>query len=389
MSVTAPAGFVAAGVPAGIKASGAPDLALVATADHRAVPAAAVFTTNRAEAAPVRLSRSHLRASGGRAGAVLCNSGNANAATGAAGLQVGRRCGSLLARALGLQEEGVLLCSTGLIGIPMDPAPIELAIPGLVAGASADRDAGAAAAGAILTTDTRPKQVVVAGEGWSVGGMAKGAAMLAPSMATMLAVLTTDASTDPACLDRALRRAAGATFNELSVDGCCSTNDTVIVLASGLGAAPTESQLTDALTAACEDLASQMLADAEGATKVVTVMVTGAAGDAEAARAAWQVCGSQLVQASLHGGDPYWGRVVAELGAAGVAFELDRTRVAYGGIVVCRDGTAADHDGAALALHMAGREVLVEADLGLGRGRARMRTTDLSPAYVELNATTS
>ncbi|HEY6474494.1 MAG TPA: bifunctional ornithine acetyltransferase/N-acetylglutamate synthase, partial [Acidimicrobiales bacterium] len=242
---------------------------------------------------------------------------------------------------------------------------------------------------AIMTTDTVPKEVVVQGDGFTVGGMAKGAAMLAPNMATMLAVLTTDAAVDAATLQTALHEAVGASFNSMSVDGCTSTNDTVLVLASGLGEAPAQSAFTAALTEACVSLAEQMVADAEGATKVAHVTVRGATSDETAHVAARKVADSMLVQCSLFGGDPYWGRIISELGSAGTPFDPDRVSVAYGGTVVCAAGVAAAHDGAAVAAHMAGRHIQIDCDLGLGTGRAVVLGTDLGYGYIDENKTTS
>ncbi|MGH9128407.1 MAG: bifunctional glutamate N-acetyltransferase/amino-acid acetyltransferase ArgJ [Acidimicrobiales bacterium] len=399
MSVTAPAGFEAAGLACGLKGSGAADLALVAVAPgpgavdgsrRAAVPAAATFTSNRAAAAPVQVSRAHLGRSQGRAAAVILNSGNANAATGASGMAHAEAMCAQAGEGLGVRPDEVLVCSTGLIGIPMPyEQTIGPGIPELVAALAGDRDAAEAAARAIMTTDTRPRQVVVDGRGYVVGGMAKGAAMLAPDMATMLAVLTTDARATPEVLAEALRAAVRASFNQLSVDGCCSTNDTVIVLASGLAGAPSPAQLADSLTEACASLAAQMASDAEGQTVVAHITVTGAASDAEAMTAARRVAESQLVQCSLHGRDPYWGRVVSELGSAGVDFELDRVSVAYGATVVCRGGAPAAHDPSAVKAHLAGEQVEITANLGLGTGRATIVTTDLSPAYIAENMRTS
>ena len=390
MSVTAPAGFVAAGVACGIKHDPpALDLALVATDDAVAVPAAAVFTSNRAAAAPVKVSRGHLAATGGRVAAVVLNSGNANAATGHTGRADAERTCALVADGLGCKPEEVLVCSTGLIGIPLPMAALEAGITPLVGGRAADTAAAEAAAEAIRTTDTVAKQVTVVGDGFAVGGMAKGAAMLAPDMATMLAVLTTDAAVGPADLGAALSAAVDRSFNALTVDGCTSTNDTVVAVASGRAAAPSVSGLTDALTAACAALAAQMAEDAEGATKVVTVRVSGAASVDEARRAARKVADSQLVKCSLYGADPYWGRVVSELGSAGVAFDVDVVEVAYGGVVVCSGGVGVDHDQAAVASHLGGRHVEVRASLGLGPGEATVLTSDLTPGYIVENMRTS
>ena len=387
MSVTAPGGFVANGVACGIKPGRVPDLALVAVAGGEPVPAAGVFTTNLATAAPVQVTRRHLAATAGRSRAVVLNSGNANAATGATGLAASERTCALVAAALGGRPEEVLVCSTGLIGIPLPMDPIEAGVPGLVAGLAGD--GASRAAGAILTTDTRAKEVVVRGEGWAVGGMAKGAAMLAPNMATMLAVLTTDAALGPEELQQALAGAVAATFNTITVDGATSTNDTVLVLASGTAGRPDQSRFAAALTEACSSLALQMAADAEGATKLVRVRVGGARTDAEAAAAARRVAQSQLVKCSLYGADPYWGRVLSELGSAGVSFDPDRVSIAYGGVEVCRAGVAAPHDESAVAAHLAGREVDLTAHLGLGRGQAEIVTADLTHAYVDENMKTS
>ncbi|MBW3643505.1 MAG: bifunctional glutamate N-acetyltransferase/amino-acid acetyltransferase ArgJ [Actinobacteria bacterium] len=389
MSVTAPKGFVAVGLACGIKPGGAPDLALVATADGKAVPAAAVFTTNRATAAPVLASRAHLAATGGRASAVVLNSGNANAATGAAGLADAKRTCAAAAAELGCAAEEVLVCSTGLIGIPLPVEPLVAALPGAARALAAD--GGPAAALAILTTDTRPKQVVVDGGGFIVGGMAKGAAMLSPDMATMLAVLTTDAAATPAQLAAALAAAMPTSFHAVTVDGATSTNDTVLLLASGAaGGGPVgDDALAAAVTRACDDLAAQMVLDAEGATKVVRVRVTGAASADDAHRAARRVAESQLCKCSWYGGDPYWGRIVSELGASGGAFDPDRVSVAYGGVVVCQGGVAAAHDVSTLAWAMAGPRIELDVDLGLGHGEATVLTCDLTPGYIAENMRTS
>ena len=388
MSVTGPEGFVASGIACGIKPSGAPDLALVATADGRPVTAAAVFTRNGAAAAPVIVSRRHLEATGGRAAAVVLNSGNANAATGETGIGHSRRTCELVAEELGCAPDEVLVCSTGLIGIPLPFAPIESGVARLVAG-RAPGDGGGRAARAIMTTDTQPKETLQRFGACSIGGMAKGAAMLAPNMATMLAVLTTDADVSAGSLQEDLRAAVDQSFNILSVDGCTSTNDTVIVLASGRKGVPDQAAFAAALRDACFDLASQMAGDAEGATKVVTLRVTGARDDAEAARAARQVAESQLVKCSWYGADPYWGRIVSELGTAGVAFDLTRVDVTYGGVTVARGGEACPHDEAAVRAHLAGRDLDVAADLGLGGGSAVILTNDLTHAYIDENMRTS
>jgi glutamate N-acetyltransferase/amino-acid N-acetyltransferase len=390
VSVTAARGFVASGIPCGIKASGALDLSLVATEDGAAVPAAGVFTSNLATAAPVRVSRAHLAATGGRVAAVVLSSGNANAATGARGLADATRMCALVGEGIAVAPEEVLVCQTGLIGIPLPTACLESGIPSLVAARAAGREAGALAATAIMTTDTFAKEITVDGGGFTVGGMAKGAAMLAPNMATMLAVLTTDARCDADALHGALAPAVGSSFNRMTVDGCTSTNDTVLVLASGRsGSSPAPGALADALTEACGALADMMAKDAEGATKVAHVIVTGAASDDDAHRAARKVADSNLVKCSLNGEDPYWGRVVSELGSAGVAFDQDRVAVAYGDTVVCRDGVAAAHDADEVSAHMAGSAIELTCDLGLGGGRAVVLTCDLGHGYIDENRTTS
>ncbi|MBA2438504.1 MAG: bifunctional glutamate N-acetyltransferase/amino-acid acetyltransferase ArgJ, partial [Acidimicrobiia bacterium] len=363
-----------------------------ATADHRRVPVAATFTTNRAPAAPVVASRAHLAATGGRAAAVVLNSGNANAATGASGSADAERACALVATELGCAANEVLVCSTGLIGIPLPKGRLVAGIPALVA--ALDPDGGAAAAQAILTTDTGPKETLITGPGFSVGGMAKGAAMLAPAMAgppsaTMLAVLTTDAAGEPAQLQAALDAGVAASFDVISTDGACSTNDTVLLFASGVAGPVDGTALAAAVAVACAELAEQMVVDAEGATKVVRVQVTGAATADDARRAARRVAESQLCKCSWYGEDPYWGRIVSELGASGAAFDPDRVAVAYGGIVVCAGGVAAAHDAAAVATVMAGGRIVVAADLGLGSAAAEVLTCDLTPGYIDENMRTS
>ena len=389
MSITAAEGFVAVGGSAGIKASDALDVAVVATTDGRAVPAAGVFTSNLAAAAPVQVSRAHLSTSRGRAAGVILTSGNANAATGEPGRHAALRLCSVVADGIGATSEEVLVCQTGLIGIPFPIEVVEPRVSGIVEARGGGADDAARAARAILTTDTVPKEVVVAGDGFTVGGMAKGAAMLAPNMATMLAVCTTDAAADPQTLHRALAAAVTDSFNAITVDGCTSTNDTVLVLASGRGASPTPDALADALTEACRSLAEQMVNDAEGATKVAHVCIRGAESDAAAHTAARKVADSMLVQCSLFGQDPYWGRVVSELGSAGTPFDIDRVSVAYGGVVVCAGGVAAAHDAGAVTAHMAGRHIEIDCDLGLGSGQAVVLGTDLGYGYIDENKTTS
>lgn len=387
MSVTDTPGFLASGVTCGIKPSGAPDLAMVATADGAAVTAAGVFTSNRMTAAPVLVCREHLTTTGGRAAAVVLNSGNANAATGAQGMADARRMAAATAADLGCAAEEVLVCSTGWIGYPLPMDAILGGIPEATAALS--DDGGAAAAEAIMTTDTVPRTTTVFGGGFTVGGIAKGAAMLEPNMATMLAVLTTDAEVDATTATELLRAAVGTSFNCLTVDGAESTNDTVLLLASGSAGPANPGALGAALAEACLSLAVQMADDAEGSTKTVFLSVTGAADDAEAAKGARDTANCQLVKCSWYGEDPYWGRIAAEMGAAGIAFDPDTITISYGGQVVYADGEARPVDESSLKAHMAGRTLDLDVDLGQGTGTARVVTTDLSHAYIDENMRTS
>ncbi len=390
MSVTAASGFEAGGLGCGIKPGGHPDLAIVTTSDRRAVPAAGVFTQNRATAAPVQISREHL--AGGHATAVVLSSGNANAATGEQGRADARRMAALTGAGLGCDPSDVLVCSTGLIGYFMPMDALESGIPRL----TADLNGADAAADAILTTDTVRKEAVaiVAGTPAVMGGMAKGAAMLAPSMATMLAVITTDAALDSGPLHAALTRAVDDSFNQLCVDACTSTNDTVLVLANGrsgvaIGDDRSLGAFTDALTEVCSSLAEQMARDAEGATKLARITVRGARSVEDARRAARSVAASQLVQCSLNGEDPYWGRVLSELGISGAAFEQERVEIAYNGVVACRSGIAASDDPSGLEATMKSPEIHIECDLHSGEEMATMLFTDLSHAYIDENRGTS
>jgi glutamate N-acetyltransferase/amino-acid N-acetyltransferase len=385
MSVVAAAGFEAGGLACGIKESGAPDLALLATSDRLPVAAAGVFTTNLAQAAPVQISKQHL--ANGRAAAVVLNSGNANAATGAPGRADALRMCELSAQGLGVADGDVLVCSTGLIGIPMPMDALEAGIPKLCGELSAA--GGGAAAQAMLTTDTVKKEAVAHAGAATVGGMAKGAAMLSPAMATMLAVITTDAAVEPPALSRALAAAVRASFDCLIVDGCRSTNDTVLLLANGRAGPVDDHAFADALTDVCGSLAEQMARDAEGATKFVRVRVTGAWSVAQAMVAARAVANSQLVQCSLNGEDAYWGRVLSELGASGAHIDPERVDIAYNDVTVCRDGVACAHDAGALARVMAGHDIDITCDLRLAHGEATVLTTDLSHAYIDENRRTS
>ena len=334
MSVTTPRGFVAAGVTAGLKASGRPDVALV----HNLGPdrhAAGVFTSNRVCAAPVTWTRQVL--ADARVDAVVLNSGGANACTGARGFQDTHRTAELVAAALGISAGDVAVCSTGLIGelLPMDR--IETGIDRAAAALSAD--GGADAAVAIMTTDTVPKTASTERAGWSVGGMAKGAGMLAPALATMLVVVTTDAVTTPADLDAALRSATAQTFDRVDSDGCQSTNDTVLLLASGAsGVAVDRTELTAAVTEVCADLARRLVADAEGAHHEVAIEVTGAATTEDALEVGRAVARNNLVKCAIFGRDPNWGRILAAVGTTGAEFEPTDLDVSINGVMVCRAG---------------------------------------------------
>jgi glutamate N-acetyltransferase / amino-acid N-acetyltransferase len=385
--VTAPEGFRAAGIAAGIKASGARDLALVFN-EGPDYAAAGVFTRNKVKAAPVLWTRQVLTT--GRLRAVILNSGGANACTGPAGFQDTHATAEAVAAALsdwGTQTGAieVAVCSTGLIGdrLPMDKvlAGVTEIVHEMAGGLTGGEDA----AQAIMTTDTVPKQVALHHpNNWTVGGMAKGAGMLAPSLATMLCVLTTDAVVDPAALDRALRRAAACTFDRLDIDGSCSTNDTVLLLASGAsGVSPSQADLDDAVLRACDDLCAQLQADAEGVTKRVTVTVTGAASDDDALAAARVVARDSLVKTAVFGSDPNWGRVLAAVGMAPVTLDPDRIRVSFNGSAVCIDGAGAP---GARAVDLSGPDIDITVDLRVGDGRAAVRTTDLSHGYVEENS---
>lgn len=399
MSVLAADGFEAAGVAAGIKGAGRLDVALVATADRSAVTAAGVFTNNRVQAAPVQISRRHVK--DGRGAAVILNSGNANAATGEAGRADAERTCEIVAEELGCAPKDVLVCSTGLIGFPLPMANVETGARRAAKELGFGSESAQRAADAILTTDTVRKEAVATFEAEpgvtaTVGGMAKGAAMLSPAMATMLAVLTTDARVSQSALREALRLAVAPSFNELAVDGAQSTNDTVLVLASGAvgeraltPGGPAFHGLVTAMSAVCASLSDQMAHDAEGGTKVARIVVRGARTKDEARLAARAVANSQLVQCSLNGEDPYWGRVLSEMGASGARFDPETVAIAYDDIVVCRDGIAADHDADALAIEMAKADLVIDCDLQSGPGRATVVFTDLSHAYVDENRGTS
>lgn len=385
--VTAPSGFRATGVAAGIKASGALDLALVFNEgpDHSA---AGVFTRNKVKAAPVLWSQQVLTT--GKLRAVILNSGGANACTGPGGFQDTHATAEAVAAALSNwgTETGaieVAVCSTGLIGDRLPMNKVLAGVTEIVHEMAGGMTGGKEAARAIMTTDTVPKQSALHHDDkWTVGGMAKGAGMLAPSLATMLCVITTDAVAGPEALDAALRRATSRTFDRLDVDGSCSTNDTVLLLSSGASeVTPSQAELDDAVLRVCDDLCAQLQADAEGVTKRVMVTVTGAAGEEEALTAARVIARDSLVKTALFGSDPNWGRVLAAVGMAPVALDADRITVSFNGFPVCVDSVGAP---GAREVDLSGEDIAVVVDLGVGEASASIRTTDLSHAYVEENS---
>lgn len=381
MSVVAARGFRAAGTTAGIKASGAQDMALVVADDS--VPAAGVFTTSRTAAPPVEISRAHLAS--GTARAIIVNSGSANAGTGDGGRDDARAMAAAVAAELQCDPTEIIVCSTGPIGGRLPMNRILDAVPVLFAGLGEGADRAEAAARGILTTDSVPKTATVTRGAWTVGGMAKGAGMVRPDMATMLAFLTTDAVATSQALQDALTAAADATFNALNIDGCQSTNDTVVILASGAsGIEPSAEQLGEAVEAVCRDLASQMAQDAEGASKVVELEIFGAEDNRSARRLGMAIADSALVRSSFFGADPNWGRVLAALGVAGEPVDPDRVEIAYDGTVVCREGVAARFDDAELSGRLAG-DFTMSVHVGTGPGHAVVTTTDLTPDYVIFN----
>jgi glutamate N-acetyltransferase/amino-acid N-acetyltransferase len=386
MSVTAAEGFVASGLHAGIKKRRF-DMAMIATDDGRPVPCAAVFTQNKFAAPPVELGRATLQANGGKAVAVVVNSGNANAGTGQPGYKNAQLMAAATGEALQIANSHVMVCSTGIIGTPLPMDPILSHIPKLAKKLSAE-GAHDAARG-ILTTDHQAKEVVIKGSTFTLGGMAKGCGMIAPNMATMLAFLTTDADVPRSVMQKALKAAADATFNTLNVDGATSTNDTAMLLASGKRGKADADEFTNALIGACRDLTLQMARDAEGMTRMAHLTVTGAHTNDEARIAAKNIVENNLVKCSWYGGDPYWGRLMAAAGSAGVEMSVPSSRVAYGGIVVARGGVGIEHDGEALVEHMLGDEVQIEVHLGAGHGTAKMIGIDLGPGYIRENSKTS
>jgi glutamate N-acetyltransferase/amino-acid N-acetyltransferase len=381
-AITRAQGFRAAGLACGIKQA-TPDLALVAA--DAAVPTAAVFTTSRAAAAPVQLCRRHL-AQSDLCRAVIFNSGRANAATGKQGLDNAEEMVAAVAQQLDCPSEQVLVCSTGVIGLPLPMDKIRSGIEQAAAQLAATPEAGHDAANAILTTDTRAKEVVVHGEGYVIGGMAKGAAMVRPDMATMLALVTTDAVVAPDMLARALAAANARSINAINIDGCQSTNDTVIVLASGASKVqPAEAAFTEQLTGVCKDLARQIVGDAECATRVITLEVSGAPDDTAAREIGKFVADSDLVRSSFYGGDPNWGRIVQALGVCSVPVDPEEVIIRYAGVDTCRGGIAFPFDEAALVAELERGDFTVEIVVGAGPGSAQVLTADLTPEYVSFN----
>ncbi|TYP84664.1 bifunctional glutamate N-acetyltransferase/amino-acid acetyltransferase ArgJ [Blastococcus xanthinilyticus] len=379
MTVTAPEGFSAAGVAAGLKSSGDADVAVVLNHGPDDA-AAAVFTTNRFPAAPVLWSRQVL--AGERARAVVLNSGGANACTGPEGFQDTHATAEHAAAELGIGAIDVAVASTGLIGVRL---PMDKVTAGVTAAVQQlSEDGGLDAARAIMTTDSVPKTTVQGRDGWTVGGMAKGAGMLAPSLATMLVVLTTDAVVRPEVLQRALAQATSVSLERVDSDGCLSTNDTVIVMSSGAsGVTPTAEAFTEALTAAATDLAMQLLADAEGSTKDIAITVRNAASVTDALTAGRACARNNLLKTALFGNDPNWGRVLAAIGTTDAAFQADQVDVTINGVTVCRGGAIGDpREG----VDLTGRAITIDVDLKAGTEQATIWTNDLSIAYVHENS---
>ena len=383
--VTVPQGFSAASTTAGIKPSGNPDMALVVNQGPR-FDAAAVFTRNRVVAAPVKVTQAALKdGNPNELKAAVFNAGNANACNGAQGMTDAKKMAEDTALALGVDVTDIAVCSTGLIGELMPMDKVHGGIDKLAKNLGTEQSHGAGAAAAIMTTDTVPKQTVVHGQGWTVGGMGKGVGMMAPSLATMLVCITTDAQASPAALDAALRKACDVTFNTLDVDGSTSTNDTVIVMANGAsGVEPSQEELDEAILKACADLADQLQADAEGVTKRVKITVKGTGSDAQALNAARTLGRDNLFKCAMFGSDPNWGRVLAAVGMADAEMDPDNISVFFNNQPVCVESTGAP---GAREVDLSGADIDVLVDLGTGgEGTAFVRTTDLSHDYVEINS---
>ncbi|MFE0136429.1 bifunctional glutamate N-acetyltransferase/amino-acid acetyltransferase ArgJ [Streptomyces sp. NPDC059037] len=380
MSVTAAKGFTAAGIAAGIKQNGNPDLALVVNTGPR-LAAAGVFTSNRVKAAPVLWSEQVLK--GGLVSAVILNSGGANACTGPQGFQDTHATAEKVAEVLdGVNAGEVAVASTGLIGVTL---PMDKLLPGVeTAAGELSAHGGEKAAIAIKTTDSVHKTSVVTKDGWTVGGMAKGAGMLAPGLATMLVVLTTDADLEADVLDRALRDATRLTFDRVDSDGCMSTNDTVLLLASGAAqVTPEYAEFADAVREVCDDLGRQLIGDAEGASKDIKVEVVNAASEADAVEVGRSIARNNLLKCALHGEDPNWGRVLSAIGTTSAAFEPDLLNVAINGVWVCKNGSVGEDRE---LVDMRYREVVITADLAAGDETATIWTNDLTADYVHENS---
>jgi glutamate N-acetyltransferase/amino-acid N-acetyltransferase len=379
--VTAPAGFRAAGVAAGIKASGALDLTLVVN-DGPEQAAAGVFTTNKVKAAPVLWSQQVLKQH--QLKAVVLNSGGANAATGPEGFQDTHATAEKVADVLGVGAVEIAVCSTGLIGQRLPMAKVLSGVDTAKAALDNTTEAGLNAATAVMTTDTHPKQAAAGKDGWHIGGFAKGAGMLAPNMATMLSVITTDAIVDADALQEALTSAVATTFNTLDVDGGTSTNDTVLLLASGAsGKNPTTAEFTELLTAVCHDLVKQLQGDAEGVTKEISVTVRGAIDEADATKAARVIAEDNLVKTALFGSDPNWGRIAMAVGRSGAQLDQDLLGIQINGVRLLDKGIQAQDR---TAVDLSGRDVEIVVELNLGAAEATVLTTDLSHGYVEENS---
>ena len=379
MTVTAAAGFLAAGVHAGLKSSGSPDLALVVNQGPSAA-AAAVFTSNRAKANPILWSQQVI--TDGQVRAIVLNSGGANCFTGSQGFQTTHATAEAVADALKLSAGDVLVCSTGLIGEQLDRT--KLTMGAAVAAAELSVGGGDAASRAIMTTDSVPKTAVINQDGWTIGGMAKGAGMLAPGLATMLVVITTDADLSPAELDAALRAATAVSFDRLDSDGCMSTNDQVTLMASAAsGIHPGLPDFTAALTVLCADLARQLQADAEGASHDIRIEVIGAASESDAVEVGRSVARSNLFKAAIFGNDPNWGRVLAAIGTTAAEFDPYQVDVSMNGIRVCHAG---EPDQSRDLVDLRPRAVQLTIDLQVGTAGATILTNDLTHAYVHENS---
>jgi glutamate N-acetyltransferase/amino-acid N-acetyltransferase len=393
-----PRGFLWGAVRAGIKASGRADLSAIVAPQTAA--AAALYTTNKIQAAPLLIGRRHLAANAGRVHTVLINAGNANCATGEAGIAAAEQCCDAAAEAFGCAPEAVFPSSTGIIGVPLPVDKVRAALPALRAAVGDAADHFASIAAAIMTTDTRPKTahaiVDIGGRQVRIAGVAKGAGMIHPQLAaaphaTMLVYLCTDAAAEPALLERLLIDAGETSFNRISIDGDTSTNDTVLLLASGASGATLNNEnaggFAEALSTVCTSLAKQIVADAEGATHLVELNIQGAASDADALRVAKAIAHSPLVKTAWAGSDPNWGRLIAAAGYSGAEVDPARIAIRLGDLLICeRGGRSANFDEAVAHRYLSQPEFAVHIDLGLGNGACRFWTCDLTCEYVSINA---